>query len=295
MRRRLGLVLVALAAVGALAAAVSRPAAGQAGLEIHRVDEGHFSPVPGQPVYLLALGLDGGRPEVDSDRSDAIHLVGINPATGSGTILNIPRDTYVAIPGRGQAKINEAYTLGGAGRAADTVERLTGVDISFVLATRFGPFEAMVNEAGGVDVDVPAAMRDRFSGADFPKGRVHMDGRAALAFSRNRHLSGGDLRRSEHQALLMLSALTKLRAENPGATGAARYLAILGRHVGITGVTPLDLYRLGRLALGIDPAKIRSVTMPSRLGQVGGQSVVFVAGADSLFADLRDDAVLQAH
>jgi LCP family protein required for cell wall assembly len=211
-------------------------------------------------------------------------------------MLNIPRDAFVAIPGHGQSRINDAYYYGGAGLAAETVERLTGIDVAFVLATRFVPFEAMVNELGGLDVDVPIAMKDSYSGADFARGRVHMDGRAALAFSRNRHIPDGDLRRSEHQGLLILSALTKLRAENAGATGVARYLAVLGRHVGMTGVTPGELYRLGRLGLTLDPARIRSVTMPSRLGRAGAREVVFVgAGASSLFADMRDDAVLQSH
>lgn len=269
-------------------------ASGEPALEIHKVDTASFSPRPDQPVFLLVLGLDGGRPGIGGDRSDAIHLIGINPTTGTGTMLNIPRDSYVAIPGHGQSKINEAYTMGGAALASKTIEQLTGVHVSLVLATRFGPFTDMVNEAGGVDVDVPAAMNDRFSGANFPKGRVHMDGQAALAFSRNRHIPDGDLRRSEDQGLLILSALTKLRGEHPGPTGVAHYISILGRHVGITGVTPVELYRLGRLALSVDPASIRSVVLPSRIGNVGAQSVVFVApDAGPLFADLRDDAVLQ--
>jgi len=296
-------VSVAVAVLGLLAvvsaALVGSGTAGAANtpaIEIHKVDTGTFSPRPGAPVFMLALGLDGGRPGIDGDRSDAIHLIGINPATGTGTMLNIPRDTYVAIPGHGQSKINDAYAFGGPGLASETVERLTGVKISFVLATRFGPFQDMVDGAGGVDVDVPMAMKDRFSGADFPQGRVHMDGGQALAFSRDRHLDGGDFRRSEHQGLLILSALTKLRAENPGATGAARYLAILGRYVGITGVTPLELYRLGRFALTIDPAGVRSVVMPGGIGRAGSQSIVLVAaGAPSLFADMRDDAILQSH
>lgn len=288
----------AVLAVLAVLAGVVGPgrAGGQPALEVHKVDAGSFSPRPDRPVFLLALGLDGGRPGIDGDRSDAMHLIGVNPAAGAGTMLHIPRDTYVPVPGHGRSKINDAYALGGPGLAAETVEGFTGVDVSFVLALRFGPFEEMVNEAGGVDVDVPFAMKDRFSGADFPQGRVHMDGRAALAFARNRHISGGDLRRSEDQGLLILAALTKLRAENPGATAVARYVAILGRHVGITGVGPADLYRLGRLAVSVDPANIRSVVLPSRIGAVGGQSVVFAAGgAAALFADIRDDAVLQSH
>jgi LCP family protein required for cell wall assembly len=298
VRRALAVAAAALGVLGVTAALLTDASVGssQPALEIHKVETASFSPRPDKPFFMLALGLDGGRPGIDGDRADAIHLIGVNPATGEGTMINFPRDSYVAIPGRGQSKINDAYTYGGPGLAAETVERLTGMDVSFVLATRFGPFEQMVNEAGGVDVDVPVAMKDSFSGADFAKGRVHMDGRQALAFARNRHISGGDFTRSEHQGLLILSALTKLRAENPGPTGAARYLAILGRHVGITGVTPVELYRLGRLALTIDPAKVRSVVMPGGIGSAGAQSIVTVgAAADSLFADMRDDAVLQSH
>lgn len=300
MRRALAVAVAVLGVLGASAALVTEGSAGgqapEPAIEIHKVDTGSFSPRPDAPVFLLVLGLDGGRPGVDGDRSDAIHLIGVNPATGEGSMINIPRDAYVTVPGRGRRKINEAYTTGGAELAADTVELLAGVQVSFVLATRFGPFEALVNEAGGVDVDVPVAMRDRFSGANFAKGVTHMDGRAALAFSRNRHVPGGDFARSEHQGLVILSALTKLRAENPGAAGAARYLAILGRHVGITGVTPLELYRLGRLALGLDPAKVRSVLLPGGIGSAGGASIVTVGpAAATLFADFRDDAVLQTH
>ena len=296
MRRLVAAAAACLALLGAAVAVLPGGARAQPAIEIHRDDEGHFSPVPGKPVFVLVVGLDGGRPGIDGDRADAIHLIGVNAAAGAGTMLNIPRDAFVAIPGHGQRKINDAYYYGGPGLMAETVEALTGADVAFVLATRFGPFEALVNEAGGVPVDVPFAMRDKNSGADFPQGRVDMDGRAALAFARNRYIPGGDFKRSENQGLLILSALTKLRAENPGATGVARYIAILGRHVAITGVTPLELYRLGRLAVTLDPASVRSVVMPGTVGQAGGLSVVLVGGAaPGLFADMRDDAVLQSH
>lgn len=294
--RSLALALAVVAGAAAVAVGGAGGAGGQPALEIHRVDEGHFMPAPGGPVFVLVLGLDGDRPGLVGDRADAIHLIGVNPQAGAGTMLNIPRDAYVDVPGRGRRKINEAYFLGGPALAAETVERLTGVDVTVVLAVRFVPFAAMVDELGGVDVEVPIAMNDKNSGAVFPRGMVHMDGRAALAFSRNRYLPGGDVRRSEHQALVILAALAKLRAEGTGAGATLRYLAVLGRHASVDGVGFTDLYRLGRIGLFTDPARLRSVTMPSRVGSAGAQSVVFVAaGAPALFADLRDDAVLQAH
>lgn len=276
-------------------AMVSGTRNGLAAVEIHKVDEAHFRPVPGQPVFFLVLGIDG-RAGLLGDRADAIHLIGLNPAAGAGTILNFPRDSFVEIPGRGQSRINDAFFYGGADLQVQTIERLTGVHPSFVLTTTFPGLEGMVNDLGGVDVDVPFAMKEKNSGADFPQGRVHMNGSQALAFSRNRHIPDGDLRRSEHQALLILSALAKVRAENPGPAGTLRYLSVLARHVRFDNVALPELYRLGRLGLTVDPAKMRNVTMPARLGKVGARDVVFVGpGAPGVFADFRDDAMLQSH
>jgi anionic cell wall polymer biosynthesis LytR-Cps2A-Psr (LCP) family protein len=138
-------------------------------------------------------------------------------------------------------------------------------------------------------------MNDPNSGAFFEPGVHHMDGHAALAFSRNRHIGSGDLTRTYNQGVLILAGLRKLRADQ-GPTSVFRTLNVLLRRARVDGVGPMDLYRLGRLALSIDPASVRNVVMPARLGQVGAASVVFVGpGADSLFADMRDDAVLQTH
>lgn len=296
MRRALSLAVAVLITLGVLGlVTVNGTRNGLAAIEIHKVDEAHFVPVPGQPVFFLVLGIDG-RAGLLGDRADAIHLIGVNPGTGAGTILNFPRDSFVEIPGRGQSRINDAFFYGGTHLQAETVERLTGIHPSFILTTNFPGLEGMVNDLGGVDVDVPMAMKDKNSGADFPKGRVHMNGAQALAFTRNRYIPDGDLRRSEHQALLILSALTKVRAENPGPAGTLHYLAVLARHVRFNNVALPELYRLARLGVALDPAKIRNVTMPSRLGRAGAREVVFVGpGAPGLFADMRDDAVLQAH
>lgn len=272
-------------------------AQGQPVVEVHKVDEGHFTIRPGQPVFMLALGIDG-RPGIDTDRADAIHVVGVNPAAGSATIMNIPRDTYVPIPGHGRQKINDAYTYGGPVLQARVVSDLIGVRISFVITTTFGGFPAMVDELGGLDVHVPVPMNDRFSGANFPAGVVRMGGAQAFAFSRNRQIAGGDLARTQNQGSLIVAALAKLRADGVGSSPVKTFkaLAVLGRHAQLTGVGVKDLYQLGRLGLSIDPAQVRNVTMPARLGFAGSASVVFVApAAGPLFADFRDDAVLQAH
>jgi LCP family protein required for cell wall assembly len=273
-------------------------AQGEPVVEVHKVDEGHFSPKPDQPVFILALGIDG-RAGIDSDRADAIHLIGVNAAAGSATILDIPRDTYVAIPGHGRSKINDAYTFGGPQLQAQTVEALTGVRVRFVVTTTFAGFPRMVDELGGFAVGVPYPMHDRFSGANFDPGIRHMNGAEAFAFARDRHdVPEGDVGRTFNQGSLIIAALSKLRGDGAAGSPAKtlKLLAVLGRHTRFTGAGITDLYNLGRLGLSIDPARVRNVAVPSTVGMAGSASVVFTApGAGPLFADFRDDAVLQAH
>ena len=270
-----------------------RPA--RAAFTIQKVDEARFTVAPDKPVFILVMGNDG-RPGDTITRGDALHLIGVNPGQGRATILDIPRDTYAPTAGGGRDKINTAHAAGGPALQAKAVGALVGVEVPFVVDTDFEGFTRMVDEMGGVDVDVPFAMNDRFSGADFPAGRVHMDGGAALAFARNRNIDGGDFRRTENQGLLLLAGLAKLRAESATATDVLRHVSILGRHGRFDGLSLGDLYRLGRLAVSLDPQNVRHVVMPGVGGTAGGASVVFVGpGADALFADLRDDGVLQSH
>jgi LCP family protein required for cell wall assembly len=271
------------------------PTPGSTAIEVHKVDQAAFIPTPGKPFFVLVMGQDA-RPGDTQSRGDALHVIGINPAAGKATILNIPRDTWTDVPGHGIDKINTGNYYGGPTLEAKAVSELIGLDIPIVLSTGFQGLSDMVDELGGVDVDVPVPMNDPLSGAVFPAGRVRMDGGAALAFSRNRHLEGNDFMRTSDQAILILAGLSKLRASEPTATNTLKWMSVLARHTTLDGVTLSTLYRLGRLALSIDPAAVRSVTMPGTTGSAANQSVVFVgAGAPGLFADFRDDALLQSH
>jgi LCP family protein required for cell wall assembly len=283
----------ALLAVGLGCIGTADPSPASAGLEVTKVDSGRFQPVPGKPVFVLVMGQDA-RPGDAQSRGDALHVIGINPAAGKATILNIPRDTWINIPGRGIDKINAANYYGGPVLEARTISALVGVDISMVLTTGFQGLSDMVDELGGINVDVPVPMNDPLSGAIFPAGTVRMDGGAALAFARNRHLTGNDFTRTQDQGILILAGLSKLRDSAPNPANTLKWMAVLARHTRLDGVGLGDLYRLGRLALSIDPANVRNITMPGTTGNAANQDVVFVGpGAPALFADFRDDAVLQ--
>jgi polyisoprenyl-teichoic acid--peptidoglycan teichoic acid transferase len=252
-----------------------------------------YTPAPGKPVFLLAVGNDG-RPGDTSTRGDAIHLIAVNPALHRATILDFPRDTGLQIPGHGLDKVNASHVYGGAALEAQTLGNAVGVSVPYAIDVGFGGFVDMINDMGGLQVNVPEAMNDGNSAAHFPAGPMKMSGATALAFARNRHqFPTGDLKRSENQGYLILQALAQLRAQNTGPVGTLTALTHLGRHTQLSGVSLDDLYDLGRLGLSIDPASVRNVVVPVVAGS--STRLNLGAGAPSLFADFRDDGVRESH
>jgi polyisoprenyl-teichoic acid--peptidoglycan teichoic acid transferase len=251
-------------------------------------------PVPDKLVFILAAGSDA-RPGEDmlKTRADSIHLLCVNPATGQGTLLGLPRDSWVEIPGHGRGKINNALVLGGPNLLAATVRRLTGLPVDYYVITGFRGLMAMVDELGGVDVLVNRRMNDKNSGARFERGWHHMTGGQALAFSRNRtDVPQGDLSRSENQGLIILSALAKMRAEVADDGGVARWIGVMLKYVKLN-VPVTRLPNLGAAARRLDPGRVENVVAPGRLGFTARQSVVFLTTeAARLFEDLRADAVV---
>ncbi len=252
-----------------------------------------YTPSPTAPVFLLVIGNDGRTGDTIT-RGDALHLIGINPALRQGTILDIPRDTGMNIPGHGVDKVNAAYAAGGPRLQADTIAAAVGVTIPYAIGTDFDGFQGMINEFGGLTVNVPFRMQDKFSGADFQPGVQKLNGTQALAYARNRHqFPNSDLTRTANQGYLILAALGQFRAENTGPIRTLELLADLGRHTQIDGIGLKDLYGLGRLGLSMDPANLRNVVIPVTSGR--GGLLQIGAEATSLFQDFADDAVLQSH
>ena len=215
----------------------------------------------------------------------------MNPAINAATIIDIPRDTE----GPGGQKIN-SYIVNRSDNdlrtMADAVSSVTGAPISYVIRVNFPNFVQMVDEMGGIDINIPAPMNDSFSGAEFSAGPNHLTGDQALAFSRDRHsFSSGDVARTENQGLLIISALQTLRNRNLSAGDTVRLVANLGRHVKLDAVGIGELFRLGQYSLTLDPASIRNVVLP--VGGGSGSNLVKTEAAASLLADFVDDGALQ--
>ena len=208
--------------------------------------------------FILVIGSDArpaNRPQ--ATRGDSLHIVGVNPAKGAISILGIPRDSYVPIPGVGTRKINEAL-LHGPDLMVKTVEQLTGVAIDGYVLTGFAGFQELVNAVGGIRVDVPYAMHDPYSNADFPPGTELMLGRNALAFSRDRHdVPGGDFGRSMNQGRMLIAALRQLKLDVARNPGALLTWVAAGAHVLHTDLGLADIAELLLSMTSLDPGTRR--------------------------------------
>ena len=120
-------------------------------------------------------------------RTDTILIAHIPDNDVKPTLLSIPRDSVVQIPGYGQNKVNAAFSLGGPELLAKTVEQATGLRMDHYIEIGFGGFAGVVNAVGGVEMTIPQRMHDTKTGVTIPAGRQTLNGAEALGFVRMRH------------------------------------------------------------------------------------------------------------
>jgi polyisoprenyl-teichoic acid--peptidoglycan teichoic acid transferase len=266
-------------------------------VEIHSAHGASYVPAlqGKRPLFILALGSDA-RPgqSITGERSDSIHIIGVDLKRQRATVLGFPRDSWVHIPGHGTTKINTAMVLGGPVLTVKTIESITGIRIDFWMLTSFNGLIRMVNGVGGLKVYVPRRMHDSFSGANFRKGTHRFRGKQALAFARDRHdVPGGDFGRSANQGRLMLAALAKLHTvfeDDPGKVFT--WLAVGWRNIH-TDLSLSTLLDLALTATSIPPKNVKNLVVPATTGMVGSASVVFISGSASrIYADMRADGVV---
>ncbi|CAM3364274.1 LCP family protein [Mycobacterium intermedium] len=198
---------------------------------LHRVavfTAGTDRPAPGRGTNWLLVGSDsrqdltsqqqeelatGG--DMGTGRTDTILLVHV-PEFGSSnptTLVSIPRDSYVPIPGHGKDKINSAFSAGGPALLAQTVEQATGLRLDHYIEIGFTGFAGMVDALGGITVCPSSPINDPLAGIDLPAGCQELNGRNALGFVRSRATPRADLDRMINQRQAM-SALMR-RAGSP--------------------------------------------------------------------------------
>ncbi len=248
------------------------------------------------PLFVLVIGSDArpGRSALNA-RADSIHIVGVNPRLRRVSVLGIPRDSWVPIPGWGTNKINSALVRGGPDLLERTVEQVSGIHIDAFVLTGFVGFERLIHAVGGIDIEVPYPIDDSAAGAHFGRGPEHLNRDEALAFSRARHdVPAGDFSRSLNQGRLMIAALATLREQvAKGRLDALLPWVLAGGRFLQTDLSLGQIFELLLAAPGFEPGRTRNEVASGSGTTIGGLSAVVLGErARALFRDLRADAVL---
>jgi LCP family protein required for cell wall assembly len=155
----------------------------------------------------LGTGQAAGR------RADTMMLLHI-PRSGPPTLVSLPRDSYVPIPGRGRNKLNAAYAFGGPRLLAQTVEQVTGIRIDHYMEIGFDGFASVVDAVGGVRICVREPINDPNAALKLKAGCQELNSKQALGYVRTRASARGDLDRVERQREFLGALIDK--ATSPG-------------------------------------------------------------------------------
>ena len=152
------------------------------------------------------LGTGGDLGTVRTDTIMLMHL----PLRGKPTLVSIPRDSYVPVPGYGYDKINAAFSIGGPQLLVETVEQNTGLHVDRYAEIGMGGLAGVVDAAGGVEICVAEPIDDPLANINLQPGCQQMDGPTALGYVRTRATAQGDLDRVARQREFMTTLVTRV-------------------------------------------------------------------------------------
>jgi len=285
--------VLANVAVGALIWAIQTGSSLLSGAETNDEVVAALDPASGDHLTFLVVGSDS-REGLDDlthfgpaggARGDVVMLVRVDSATSEAQMLSIPRDLWVEIPGHGMNKINSAYSFGGPTLMVETIKSNLGVEVNHYVEIDFPGFQALVDEAGGIEIDFPAAARDLKSGLDVPAGTRRLDGEQALAYARSRSyqemrngswisVDANDFGRTARQQVVMRAILSELKSPST-ITEAGDIASGMAEHMTIDSkLASASVASLVWDFKGIFTGSIVGATLPGSIATIDGQSVV---------------------
>ena len=208
--------------------------------------------LPGQPATALVIGYDKRKGEDAGmqSRSDTIMLVRADPDTDSISLLSFPRDLIVDVSCPGaltyRGRINEAYSECGTKGTLETVRKLTGLKINYLITVNFRGFRQLVDAFDGIWLDIDRRyFNDRggptgFATINLVPGYQKLTGYQALDFVRYRH-TDSDLTRVARQQLFVQSFKSQVKSEF-SITTLPKVISTITKNVevGVGGGAELD-------------------------------------------------------
>jgi LCP family protein required for cell wall assembly len=307
-RRALLMASGALSALVLLAAGTAWALTGYVNSHLVRIDAGTAGTPSSGPLNILIAGLDQrtgltprqqqllhvGRSTGETN-TDTLMLVHVPADHRYVKVVSLPRDSWVAIPGHGMNKINAALGIGGPQLMVRTVEQDTGLTINDYIEVNFLGFVKVIDALGGVNICLPYAVDDRYSGLHLSAGPHHVNGITALMFARDRHsFAASDLARIQDQQQLIASALSEVISSGTLANPARLGRVLSAASAAIKVDQGFNIVSLADELRGISPSQVTFTTVP--LASVNyitpnGQSAVRWdrGAASALFTALKND------
>ncbi len=289
---------------------------------VHRVTItglGHRPPKYNNALNILLMGSDSRRGRNERfgasladgpQRSDTVMLLHLSPGRRGAVVISFPRDSTVPIYAcaahgaaqSGQAatpgsveQINTTFSNGGPACLWKTVEQSTGIRIDHFIELNFTGFIHVVNDIGGVNVCLPFAVHNAYSGLKLPAGRHHVGGQQALAFWRTRENigEGSDLQRIQRDQFLMASLLQGV--EHSNILGRPATLLSVVKDIADAMTTDMDTTSLLQITDSVKSLSAKSVQfieVPSVPATVNPNWVSWSPQAPALFAAIAHDRTL---
>ncbi len=224
-----------------------------------------------EPFYVLLVGSDSRSTDLSGSRSDTNILCRVDPTQDTVTMISIPRDTMITIPGYGTCKFNAAYAYGGISGVIDAVYNLTGIQISHYAEISFTGVVDLVDAMGGVEVDVPLDIDDDDAWGSISAGTQTLDGEHALIFARSRQYVDGDFTRTSNQRTLVTALVKKVL--NLPVSDIPDVIQRCAKCVS-TDMSVYDIYSLAVQFQNLGELTVYSAMIPSTTDYIDGVSYV---------------------
>lgn len=257
-----------------------------------------------RPVNILLLGIDrvpeaaANSPKIFDGRSDTILLLHLEPRDKSISLLSIPRDTKVEIPGIRFSKINEANARGGAALATRLVSSmLNNATIERYVRVSSSAFRELVDLLGGVEVFVPRAMSYQDTAQklkiNLAQGWQTLNGEQAEQFARFRNDGLGDIGRIGRQQSLIQSLRNRLASPSV-LVRLPQIVRLMQKYVD-TNLTFEEILTIANFGLQLERDNFKMVMLPGRSsseqGDLRSYWILDVAGRDRIMTQYFKQSV----
>jgi LCP family protein required for cell wall assembly len=238
---------------------------------------------PPAPVNVVILGMDARPGQGYLTRTDSVMLLNITPEEMRVSLLSIPRDVFLEVPNYGEQRINTINVLGeqesegyGPELVKASLEESFDIQVDHYIRIDFDDFAAIIDAAGGVDINVPRlVVDDAYPTLDggtisirFEPGQQHMDGERALQYARTRH-QDSDYERARRQQQVVNALVKKLTSPRGAVYGPRVLYAMLTQSD--TDLNAWELLQIGpALMLGWSTREQRVLEQEDLIGWQAG-------------------------